>query len=133
MKIAVTVPEEFFTMPELYGGGIVHAYKIYEEQLSRIPFVKIRFYLYHLMNKALYLVDLVRNLVNIIRDEIDVIVSPCEAELSVFMTLTLGIASRKPIAIVFNTIPLTGEVGYGLSFNEKDAFKYIVKKCCDLR
>ena len=133
MKIAVTVPEGFFTMPELYGGGIVRAYKIYEEQLSGIPFVKIRFYLYHLMNKALYLVDLVRNLVNIIRDEVYVIVSPYEAELSVFMTLTLGIASRKPIAIVFNTIPLAGEVGYGLSFYEKDAFKYIVKKCCENR
>jgi len=131
MKIAVAVPEEFFTMPELYGGGIVRAYKIYEEQLSRIPLVKIRFYLYHLMNKALYLVDLVRNLVNIIRNEVDVIVSAYEAELSIFMTLTLGIASRKPIAIMFNTIPLAGEVGYGLSFNEKYAFKYIVKKCCE--
>jgi Glycosyltransferase len=129
LRIALVVPEKFFTMPELYGGGIVRAYKIYVKQLSKNPFIKLRFYHYNPTSKVLYLVSLIRNLMSIIREEVDVVASPCEVDLSMFFAMVLGIASRKPIVIVFNSVPLVGEVGYGLSSNEKEALKFMVNRC----
>jgi len=130
VKIAIVVPEKFFTTPELYGGGIIRAYNVYVEQLSKIPFIKLYFYRYNPVSKALHLASLVRNLVNIIKDGIDAIVSPCEVDLSMFLALVLGIVSRKPLALVFNSVPLIGEVGCGLNSDEKEALKYIVNRRC---
>jgi glycosyltransferase involved in cell wall biosynthesis len=127
IKIAVVIPEGFFTIPERFGGGIVRAYKIYAEQLNTMPFFKILFYLYNPINKALYLIGVMRNIIRISEHKPDVIVSPCEVELSMLITILLGIIARRPIVIIFNAIPLTGYVSSGFSSNEKIAFRYMIQ------
>jgi glycosyltransferase involved in cell wall biosynthesis len=129
IKIAIIVPKGFFTMPERFGGGIVRAYKIYVEQLSKKSFFKIRFYCYNPINKALYLTDILKTFIRINKYNPDIILSPCEVDISILFTLILGVITRKPVVIVFNTIPFTGFVGSGLFLDEKIAFKYSIQSC----
>jgi hypothetical protein len=128
IKIAVIAPEGFFTMPERFGGGIVRAYKIYVEQLSKMPFFEICFYRYNSTNKTLYFTDMMKALVKFNKYKPDVILTPCEVEISMLLAIILGIIARRPVVIIFNTIPLTGHVGSGLSLDKK-AFKYIIQSC----
>jgi len=129
IKIAVLVPEGFFTTPERFGGGIVRAYKIYFEQLSKMPFFEICFYSYNSTNKTLYFTDMMEALVKFNKYKPDVILTPCEVEISMLLAIILGIIARRPVVIIFNAIPLTGHVGSGLSLDEKKAFKYIIQSC----
>jgi len=129
IKIAVIVPEGFFTAPENFGGGIIRAYKIYVEQLNMTPLFEIRFYSYNPINKALYLISVIKNLMKINKYKPDVVVSPCEVDISMLIAIVLGVIARKPIVIVFNAIPLIGQVSGGFSSNEKVAFRYMMESC----
>ena len=129
IKIAVVIPEGFFTTPERFGGGIIRAYKIYVEQLSKKSFFKIRFYCYNPINKALYLTDILKTFIRINKYNPDIILSPWEVDISILFTIILGVITRKPIVIVFNSIPFTGFIGSGLFLDEKIAFKYSIQSC----
>jgi glycosyltransferase involved in cell wall biosynthesis len=129
IKIAIIVPKGFFTTPERFGGAIVRAYKIYVEQLSKKSFFKIRFYCYNPINKALYLTDILKTFIRINKYNPDIILSPWEAEISILFTIIQGVITRKPVVIVFNSIPFTGFVGSGLFLDKKIAFKYSVQSC----
>jgi glycosyltransferase involved in cell wall biosynthesis len=129
IKIAVIVPEEFFTAPERFGGAIVRAYKIYAEQLNMMPFFEIRFYLYNPINKALHLIDIMRNFIRISKYRPDIVVAPWEYYMSMLIAILLGVIARRPTVIIFNAVPLTGQVSGGFSSDEKIAFRYMMESC----
>jgi glycosyltransferase involved in cell wall biosynthesis len=126
VKIALVIPKGFFTKPEFYGGGIVRAYKVYEH-LGNINPLELYLLDYH-ADIPLYLASLIKNVVKTIFSKPDVIVSSCEGELSAFLAEISGIISGKPIAIVFNAVPLTGWVGSGLCSDFRWAFKHLLRK-----
>ena len=129
IKIAVIVPKGFFTAPERFGGGIIRAYKIYAEQLNAAPLFEIRFYPYNPINKALYLIDIMKNLIRIVKCKPNIVIAPCEVDISMLIAIVLGVIARKPIVIVFNAVPLTGQVSGGFSSDEKVAFRYMMESC----
>jgi len=69
LRIALFSSRKFATKPELHGRGIIRAYKIYIEYLSKLTFLKIGLYHYCFANKALYLFSLVKNLISIGKDK----------------------------------------------------------------
>jgi glycosyltransferase involved in cell wall biosynthesis len=127
IKIAVIVPQGFLSYPEAYGGGIVRAYKVYTHQIIRNLF-NVKFYFYDI-NLIKYPFSIINNLIALSRqNDILAIVAPWENDLNIFPALIFGLFRHIPVVIIFNAVPLLGEVGTNAK-SWTNALRAIPVKC----
>jgi glycosyltransferase involved in cell wall biosynthesis len=127
IKIAVVVPQGFLSYPEAYGGGIVRAYKVYTHQIISNLF-NVEFYFYD-KNLVKYPFSIINNLKALSRqNDILAIVAPSENDLNIFPALIFSLFQHIPVIIIFNAVPLLGEVGSNVK-SLTNALRAIPVKC----
>jgi glycosyltransferase involved in cell wall biosynthesis len=127
IKIAVVVPQGFLSYPEAYGGGVVRAYKVYTHQIIRNLF-NVEFYFFE-TSFIKYLFSIINNLKALHRrKDMLAIVAPWELDFCIFSALIFSLFRRIPVTLIFNAVPLLGEVGSNVK-SLTDALKAIPVKC----
>ena len=127
IKIAVIAPQGFLSYPEAYGGGVVRAYKVYTHQMIRNLF-DVKYYFYD-TSLIKYPFSIINNLKALSRQkDILAIVAPWENYVNILPALIFGLFRRIPVIIIFNAVPLLGEVGTNVK-SWTNALKAIPAKC----
>jgi len=127
IKIAVIVPQGFLSYPEAYGGGIVRAYKVYTHQIIRNLF-NVEFYFFD-TSFIKYLFSILNNLKALSRQkDMLAIVAPWELDFCIFSALIFSLFRRIPVILIFNAVPLLGEVGSNVK-SLINALRAIPVKC----
>jgi glycosyltransferase involved in cell wall biosynthesis len=127
IKIAVIVPQGFLSYPEAYGGGVVRAYKVYTHQIIRNLF-NVEFYFYD-TSLVKYPSSIINNLKVLSRQkDILAIVAPWEIHFNIFPAVIFGLFWRIPVILIFNAVPLLGEVGTNAK-SWTNALRAIPVKC----